>query len=355
MRAKCGRRHLCGRACAAVATLAVLAAAPGPAAAQKLEIGNKSKLLLGGTQITHSATLSSKRYSVGFTHTFREGRALAGVMSARLQPSSGTKLSVDTQRVGDETDWEIKVNQKLRAFTFDIGGGSAGLFHTGVQYGERKGKGFGFSASWVADERRSGANLQLWHYLETIDVVATLQHDRRGFGWSANTGDKLANVLRGVLRYETSSGADGTASSQQVIYGRSMRDGSDTYTGFEQLRFVPDGDVFGDDGVNIRSTLYRDDDPLAWLVEGYGARLGEVELDKENLLEAEMISYVSESVWIGGNLMMKDGLTETIDAQFGVTAEDLKLAATFGYAPQSERFGGTLQLRWTPLKPAAAK
>ena len=68
-----------------------------------------------------------------------------------------------------------------------------------------------------------------------------------------------------------------------------------------------------------------------------------------------MVSYISDSVWVGGDLTMKDGVTEAIDAQFGITAEDLKLAATFGYAPQTERFSGTVQVRWVPLKPAAAK
>jgi len=335
--------------------LVILLGPADVARAQKLEIRNKSRVLLGRTQITDTATLSDKRYSLGFTNTFREGRNLSNVLSGRLEPTSSTKLSVDTRFEGSTTEWEVKVNQKLGSFTFDVGGGSDGLFHTGVLYGARRGKGFGFSAAWVGDDRRRGANLQLWHYVETIDVVASIRHDRRGFGWSANTGDKMANVLRGVLRYETSSGADGNGSSHQVIYGRSMRDGSDAYTGFEQLRFVPEEDVFGDDGVNIRSPLYPDDDPLAWLVEGYGARFGDVELDTENVLEAEMISYINDSIWLGGDVMMKDGLTEAVEAQFGVTGQSLKLAATFGYGPQSERFSGAVQFRWTPLKPASAK
>jgi len=332
--------------------LAVLLFFPATARAQKLDIRNKSNILLGRTQITDTATLSSKRYSFGFTNTFREGRSISNAFAGRVDPTSSTKVHVNTRRIGDETDWEMKVNQKYRSFTFDIGAGSDGLFHTGVLFGKRKGKGFGFSASWVGDDRRSGANLQLWHYVEAVDVVVALRHDRRGFGWSANTGGKMANILRGVLRYETGSGPDGSASSHQLIYGRNMRDGSNTFTGFDQLQFVPEEDVFGDDGINIRSPLYPQDDPLAWLVEGYGARFGQVELDTERLLEAELVKYVSDTVWLGGEVIMKDGLTESIDTRFGITGENLKLSASFGYAPQRERLNGSVQFRWTPFKPA---
>ncbi|HEX9699548.1 MAG TPA: hypothetical protein VGD06_08830 [Acidobacteriota bacterium] len=334
--------------CLAVAALLLFGAAP--AAAQKLEVTNKSKLKLGSMQLSDSVTLSDKRYSLGFSNTYRSGRDLSNVISGRIDPTKSTKVSVHTSLNGGGTDWEAKVNQKYRSFTFDIGAGSDGLFHTGVAYGARKGKGFGFSASWVGDDRRSGASLQLWHYVESLDLTATVGHDRRGFGWSASTGEGLAKVIKGVLRYETTGGVDGNGASQQVVYGRNMRDGSDAYSGFDRIDFVPDEDVFGDDGINIRSPLYQDDDPLAWLVEGYGARFGEVELDKKRVLEAEMVSYLTDSVWVGGDFVMKDGRPETIESRFGVTADSLKLAASFGYGPQSQRFSGAVQLRWTPMK-----
>lgn len=336
-----------------VAALVVLLVSPLGVAAQKLEIRNRSKILLGRSQITDTATLSDKRYALGFTNVFREGRSLANALSARLQATGTTKFQLDTRVAGDGTDWEMKVNQKFHSFTFDLGAGSDGLLHTGVLYGKRKGKGFGLSASWVGDDRRSGANLQLWHTVEAIDVTVAVRQDRRGFGWSADTGDDLATILRGVLRYETSSGADGNGSSQQIVYGRDMRSGADTVTGFDHARLRPSEDVFGDDGVNIRSPLYAEDDPLAWLVEGYGARLGQVNLDDERLLQAEVVSYVTDSVWLGGEFIMKDGVTETIDTRFGITGEDLDLAATFGYSPGSERFSGSLQFRWIPFKPVA--
>lgn len=345
----------CRRIGVGLCLIAALTVAIAPAAhAQKFEIRNKSTILLGRTQLVDSATLSAKRYSFGFTNTFREGRSLANVFAGRFDPTASTKVYVSTQRVGDQTGWEMKVNQRFRRFSFDVGAGSDGLFHTGVQFGKRKGKGFGFSASWVGDDRRRGANLQLWHYVETLDLVVALRHDRRGFGWSANTGNKLANLLRGILRYETSSSSDGTTSGQQVIYGRNMRDGTDSFTGFDQMQFVPEENVFGDDGINIRSPLYPDDDPLAWLVEGYGARLGQAQFGKKRLLEAELVSYVSDTIWLGGQFIMQDGVTESIDTRFGITGEALKLSAVFGYALQRERFNGTLQLRWTPFKPAPA-
>ena len=322
-----------------------------PAHAQKLEVRNKSRILMGRSQLTDTATLSDKRYSVGFTNTFREGRSLRNVFAGRVDPTSSTKVYLSSELAGGETRWEAKVNQTFGAFAFDLGTGSDGLFHTGVKYGKRKGKGFGFSASWVGDDRRRGANLRMWHYVETIDVVATVRHDRRGLGWSLNTGNKMANILRGVLRYETSSGTDGNGASQQVIYGRAMRDGGSAYTGFDTLDYQVNEDVFGENGINIRSPLYQDDDPLAWLVEGYGLRFGEVELDRKRLLEAEMVSYLTDTVWVGGDFIMKDGVTETIDTKFGITGDNLRLAASLGYSPQSERFSGSVQFQWTPIKP----
>lgn len=351
------RRQLSLRpaACAAVAgVVVVLFALPhGAAEAQKLELRNRSNVLLGRSQITDSATLSDKRYALGFTNVFREGRELDNTFAGRLQATPSTKLQFSTRRAAGETDWEVKLNQKLSDFTFDLGGGSDGLFHTGMLFGQRKGKGFGFSATWIGDERRSGTNLQLWHTVESIDVTVALRRDRGGFGWSADTGENLANVLRGVLRYETSSGPDGNGSSQQVVYGRDIRTGADSVTAFDELRLLPVEDVFSDEGVNIRSPMYPQDDPLAWLVDGYGARLGSVDLGAKRLLEAEVISYVSDTVWLGGEFKMEDGIAEVIDTTFGITGEDLDLAASFGYSPQSERFSGTVQLRWVPFKPAA--
>ena len=325
-----------------------------PVYAQKLEIRNKSRIRLGSTQISDTATLSDKRYSLGFTNTFREGRKLNNVFSGRFNPTKSTKLYLNTQFKGGVMTWEAKVNQKYEAFTLDLGTGSAGLFHAGVMYGKRKGKGFGLSASWVGDNRRRGANLQIWHYVEKVDLVASVRHDRRGFGWSLNTGNKMANILRGILRYETNSGSNGNPASQQVIYGRNMRDGGDTYTGFDTLDFVPNEDVFGDDGINIRSPLYPDDDPLAWLVEGYGVRFGQAELDRESVMEAEMVSCPTDKVWVGGDFVMEDGITKNVDTKFGVTSNNLKLAAAFGYSPQSERFSGSVQFQWTPIKPSSA-
>ena len=326
-----------------------------PAAyAQKLEIRNKSRIRLGSTQISETVTLSDKRYSLSFKNTFRERRKLNNVLSGRFNPTKSTKLSLNTEFRGGVMTWEAKVNQKYEAFTLDLGTGSAGLFHAGVMYGKRKGKGFGLSASWVGDNRRRGANLQIWHYLEKVDLVASVRHDRRGFGWSLNTGKKMANILRGILLYETNSGSDGNPASQQVIYGRSMRDGGDTYTGFDSLDIVPNEDVFGEDGINIRSPLYPDDDPLAWLVEGYGVRFGQVELDRESQVEAEMVSYLTDSIWVGGDFVMEDGITKNVDTKFGITSQNMKLAAAFGYAPQSERFSGSVQFQWTPIRPSSA-
>lgn len=327
-----------------------------PAAyAQKLEIRNKSRIRLGSTQISETVTLSDKRYSLSFKNTFRERRKLNNVLSGRFNPTKSTKLYLNTEFRGGVMTWEAKVNQKYEAFTLDLGTGSAGLFHAGVMYGKRKGKGFGLSASWVGDNRRRGANLQIWHYLEKVDLVASVRHDRRGFGWSLNTGKKMANILRGILLYETNSGSDGNPASQQVIYGRSMRDGGDTYTGFDSLDIVPNEDVFGEDGINIRSPLYPDDDPLAWLVEGYGVRFGQVELDRESQVEAEMVSYLTDSIWVGGDFVMEDGVTKNVDTKFGVTSNNLKLAAAFGYSPRTERFSGSVQFQWTPIKPSAAE
>jgi len=333
----------------ALASLVFLGGAT-EAAAQKLDIRSKSKLVIGKMQLTDTATFSDKRYSIGYTNTFREGRSMSNAFAGRIDPTKSSKVYVNTALQGGNTDWEAKLNQKYRAFTFDVGAGSNGLLHTGVQYGKRKGKGFGFSASWVGDDRRSGANLQLWHYIETIDIVATVRHDRRGFGWSVNTGDKLANILRGVLRYETSGGADGSGSASQVIFGRSMRDGSDTFSGFDRISYIPPEDVFGEDGINIRSPLYDDDDPFAWLIEGYGARFGEVDLGKKRLIEAEFVNYFTDTIFAGGDFTMEDGVTQSIETQFGITGESLKFSANFGYAFEAERFSGAVQFRWTPIK-----
>jgi hypothetical protein len=337
------------RGAAAVAAVVLVTALPSVAAAQKLELRSQSRILLGRSRIADNATLSDKRYSVGFSNTYTEGKDLSHSVAARFDATATTKLQLDTRLQGDDTDWEMKVNQKFRSFTFDVGAGSDGLFHTGVLFGKRKGKGFGFSASWVGDDRRAGANLQLWHHVEPIDVTIALRHDRKGFGWSADTGKNLANILRGVLRYETSSGVDGNGSSQQVIYGRNMRNGADSVTGFDHLRLEPEEDVFGENGVNIRSPLYEKEDPLAWMVEGYGARLGQVDLGTKRLLEAEVVSYVTDNLWLGGEVVMEDGVTEAVDTSFGISADDLNLSASFGYSPDSERFSGSVQFRWTPF------
>ena len=246
----------------------------------------------------------------------------------------------------------MKLKQKIGSFTFDIGGGGDALFHTGVLFGARRGKGFGFSAAWVGDEQSRGANLQLWHYIETIDVAVVLRRDRRGFGWSADTGKKLAGILRGVLRYETGNGADGNGASQQLVYGRNMRRGGSPFTSFDALRVIPPEDVFDNNGINIRSPQYPQDEPLAWVVVGYGARVGQIELDRKNVLEAELVSYVTDTMWVGGEVGLMAGVTDHIETQFGITGADLDLAATFGFSPQSERFGGSVRFRWIPFKPA---
>ena len=144
-------RHRRGACAAFAACLALFAVAPSAATAQTLQISNKSRLVPGKTQLVDTATLRGKRYSVGFTSTFREGRSLANAFSGRMSPTRSTTMSIHTALVGLRPTWEAKVNHKLGSFTVDLGGGSDGLFHTGLKYGKGKGKGFGFSASWIGN------------------------------------------------------------------------------------------------------------------------------------------------------------------------------------------------------------
>ena len=333
-------------ACAVVATSLIMV--PDPATAQKVEVRNKTGV--GGDSIKLKETLSvtAKRYAFGYTNTFTRGRSLDNVVSGRFNIFKSTKVSGNVRVRGLTTDWEAKINQKIGAFTLDLGGGSEGLFHSGILYGARKGKGFGFSASWVGDNRRRGANLEIWHYIKAIDLKASARHSRRGFTWSATTGGKLGQALRGVLLYETSSGVDGHGASQQVIYGRNTRTGTDGFGDNRHFRLVPEEDVFGDDGINIKSPLYRDDDPLGWLVEGYGARISQVELDKKAILEAESVTYLTNALWVGGEYTRKEGASQSIDAKLGVTTDNLNLAATVGYQLAKESIAATFQMRWTP-------
>ena len=344
-------RFLRGRGVIAVAAVvACRILIPDTAAAQQVEVRNKSKLLRGAVKLQDTLSFTTKRYAIGWTNTFVQRRSQQNVVSGRFNATKSTKLSGHISLRGLTTDWEAKINHKIGAFTVDLGGGSDGLFHTGVLYGAKKGKGFGFSASWVGDDRRRGANVEIWHYIKAIDLKANMRHSRRGFTWSATTGNKLSQALRGVLLYETSTADGANGASQQVIYGRNTRSGADGFDDFRSLRLLPEEDVFGDDGINIESPLYLDDDPLAWLVEGYGARLSTADLDRKAVLEAESVTYLTEAIWVGGEYAREDGVSKSIDAKFGATTETLKLAATFGYQMPRERFAGSVQLRWTPGK-----
>ncbi len=331
---------------AAAGCLVFVLFAATPAAAQKVEIRNKSRLSFDSVRLTEIVSVTGKRYAFGFTNNFRQGRSLDNVFSARVDPTTSSKIYVHTRLEGGNNDWEVKLNQKIAAFTFDVGTGSNGLFHTGVKYGTSKGKGFGLAASWVSDHVSSGSNVEVWYYFDNIDVNATVQHSRRGLRWSVNTGDKVANVIRGVLSYETGTLADGNGSAHQLVYGRNVRHGYSEFNDFDRLRAFPRENVFGDDGINIESPLFPDDDPLAWLVEGYGARIGAVDLSRKSELEAEMVKYVSEIFWFGGELAMVDGVTRAVEAKFGATAQNLKLASTFGYDPHNGSFLTSVEFRW---------
>ena len=83
-----------------------------PVYAQKLEVRNKSRIRLGSTQISETAKLSDKRYSLGFTNTFREGRKLNNVFSGRFNPTKSTKLYLNTEYKGGAMTWEAKFNKK---------------------------------------------------------------------------------------------------------------------------------------------------------------------------------------------------------------------------------------------------
>lgn len=334
----------------AVGVFVVVFLAATPAAAQKVEIRNKSRLSFDAVRLTDTISITGKRYAFGFTNNFQRGRSLGNVISARIDPTTSSKIYVHTALEGGDNDWEVKLNQKVAALTLDVGAGSNGLFHTGVKYGKSKGKGFGLAASWVGDNRSSGSNVEVWYYFDSIDVNATVQHSRRGLRWSLNTGDNLANVIRGVLSYETGTLADGNGAAHQLVYGRNVRHGYSGFNDFDRLRRFPEETVFGDNGINIESPLYPDDDPLAWLVEGYGARIGNVDLGRKNELEAEMVKYVNEVFWLGGEVAMADGVTRAIEAKFGATAEDLKLASTVGYDPHNGSFLTSVEFRWVPTK-----
>ncbi len=257
-------------ATAAVGALAFVLFVATPAAAQKVEIRNKSKLSFDSVRLTDIVSVTGKRYAFGFTNNFRQGHSLGNVFSARVDATKSSRIYVHYRVEGGSNDWEVKLNQKIAGLTFDVGTGSDGLFHTGVKYGKSKGKGFGLAASWVTDHSSSGSNVGVWYYFEDIDVNAAVQHSRHGLRWSVNTGDNVANIIRGVLSFETGTLADGNGSAHQLVYGRNVRHGYDEFNDLDRLRGFRDENVFGDDGINIESPLYPDDDPLAWLVEGYG-------------------------------------------------------------------------------------
>ena len=86
------------------------------------------------------------------------------------------------------------------------------------------------------------------------------------------------------------------------------------------------------------------------MVEGYGARIGNIDLGRKNKLEAEVVKYVNEVFWFGGEVAMTDGVTRAVEAKFGATAQSLKLASTVGYDPHNGSFLTSVEFRWVPKK-----
>lgn len=334
---------------AAVTFLAVSLVCTAGVAAQEAESHTRTRVRSGTVQLAETFTLSNEGWSVGWTGDFRQGDTLGHSFSSRLSPTETTKVVLHAETGGRER-WEAKLNQELGDLTLDLGAGSGGLFHSGIRFGARKGKGFGFAVSHVRSERRPGSTaVEIWHRIEAVGIQAALKHDRRGLSWSV-TKEKVGN---GALRFETLGAADGRGSSQQVIYGSRLRDDVDGLARrgtAETLQLAAEDDVFGDGAVEIDSPLLPDEAPLAWMVKDFGGRLKSIDdLGETRKIEAETVKYLTEGVWIGGQYTLENGSTEGVDAKVGSKGERLDLAVSFGYRPQAEDFVGSLQFRWRPF------
>jgi len=337
------------RVLAASTLLLALVVLPSWVDAQEAENRTRTRVDSGAVQLEETFTLSEKRWSVGWTGDWRQGGIVDHSFSSRVEPTDSTKVVVHAAAAKDDA-WEAKINQELGAFTLDLGAGSDDLFHSGIRFGARKGKGFGLAVSHVrSDRRRDSTALEAWHRIESVGLQAAVKHDARGLSWSV-TKEALG---AGALRFETLGADDGTDGSRQVIYGSRLReDARSPASGLtsEPLRLAAADDVFGPGAVEIDSPLFPDEEPLAWLVEDFGGRLQSIDnLGESRTIEVETVKYLSERVWIGGQYTLEDGATDGIDARFGSRGERIDLAASLGYRPRHQDVVGSVRLRWRPF------
>lgn len=337
-----------GRGVALLACLLALLFFPQRLFAQngvQVELKTGSEVSSGGHNARSTLSLRAKRYSLGYTSTLRQGRPLGHVLAARYDPAIATKVYFTARVSGTHTDWETKVNQKLGAYTLAAGIGSDGLMHSGLEYAPHKRKGFGFQAAVVRDGARPPEErLEVWHYVESLDLTASLKRRAGVTSWSLTCG----SLPHGVLRYQTLTGGQGAASSHWLIYGSELREDSLAGRNAGPLDLHPDESVFGEGSIRVKSPLVEEDLELAWLIEGFGGRIETYNLIADRRITAEAVQYLSDTIWVGGIYDFDGRDRETLGMKFGNTAKSFKLVSELSYSLTEGGLSGRFSLRWLP-------
>ena len=74
-----------------------------------------------------------------------------------------------------------------------------------------------------------------------------------------------------------------------------------------------------------------------------------MELGKKRLIEAELVNYLTDTIFVGGDFSMEDGVTQSVETQFGIIAGFGPGDLDDNGAPESE-YGVAPVTVWGALK-----
>ena len=323
-----------------VALAVILLTISSRAAAQDVALYNNTETQ-GARKAENIATYSQGRLSFGWNTILTTASRPQHVLSTRVQLNrSRTQVFYYVNSRDRQHQTEAKLNQLVAPATYlDVGGGSKGLFHAGLEYGFLRP--FGFGAGYTRDRNHQELRGGIWKYWTGVDLFAGVK----------KANDRVLTVVSRpseqgpAIRYSNVTGVKDSYRSHQLVFGAKSRPSYYGLNFVDSAYYIKDTKITGPDAMNIQNNPLRYIlPPMAWVVRNFGAKLQYVSSSIGRVGEAELVKYVNDMDWIGLQYVTTNWRRGVIRINAGRTSDAVKGLAGLDYDMLRRRLAGHLQL-----------
>jgi hypothetical protein len=288
------------------------------------------------TQTENNLIYSDNNASFGWNSVLKENEKPEHVFASKLDLGDRSRVYIHARSKEDYNSLEAKLNQKVgKKVTLDLGIGTDGLVHIGLEYGFLKS--FGFGLSYVRDDNNEEFRGEIWKYWDDFLFTGIRKsNDKYHTVISIPRAGEFSARYFNITDFEDFT-------FNQLLLGKS-RKGKYSLSYKDSWFLLQDSSIVGSESIRtgVKPFGYIVP-PVAWRVTDYGLEITHIDGFGKKILDVEGVKYLDGKTWIGASYSSVDDYNK-FGLMIGFTSDKLNLAISPTY-DSNNKFGGNLILR----------